>query len=427
MAFMNAGFGARFAPVRLAAFLVAFFAVDFFAADFFMVFLAAFFAVVFFAAFLAVDFLAVDFFIVFFAAFFAVVLRPADFRAADFLAGAFFAAFFGAALFAAGFLAAAFLPDFFVRAIDGLRQRVSLVRRNKHLSGAHQNESLSLYTQQENLRGCVCIAYGDPPRTSFIASRDVWKGPPRMTHGLPASSRKAALDEREAHVWRVALDDVFPYEDGLVSCLSPEERMRSAQFLAPLERRRFILSRIVLRHVLAGYHGGAAADVPLAREAGGRPFVQDAEGLFFSLSHSGGVALIAVADVRVGIDVERVRPVPRAAGIARRVMHPETVAVLESLPQAQLEAAFLDAWTQREAHVKALGGGLFRTADELPFDPLQPDDATVRMVASRIDGSAWSVARFRPWHAVRAALASPSPLRSIRIMEWSQDMSEEER
>jgi hypothetical protein len=167
MAFMNAGFGARFAPVRLAAFFVAFFAVVFFAVVFLAAFFAVdFFAVVFFAAFFAVDFFAVVFFIVFFAAFLAGLLRAADFLAADFLAGAFFAALFGAAFFAAGFLAAAFLPDFFARAIDGLRQRVSLVRRNKHLSGAHQNESLPLYTQQENLRGDDEFAYGDPRWTA---------------------------------------------------------------------------------------------------------------------------------------------------------------------------------------------------------------------------------------------------------------------
>lgn len=121
MAFMNAGFGARFAPVFLAAFRVAFFGAAFFAVDFF--------AVDFLAAFFAGDFFAVDFFMVFFAPFLAGDFFAADFFAVD-LRPAFLAAFFGAALFAAGFLAAAFLPDFFVRAIDGLRQRVSLVRQN---------------------------------------------------------------------------------------------------------------------------------------------------------------------------------------------------------------------------------------------------------------------------------------------------------
>ena len=247
-----------------------------------------------------------------------------------------------------------------------------------------------------------------------------------MIHGLPSGSMNGVLYEREVHVWRVVLDRLSPSVERRAACLSRDEIDRSTQFTAPLEQRRFILSRIVLRDVLARYHGAPAADIPLAREAGGRPFVQGAERLFFSLSHTGGVALIAVADSAIGVDVERVRRVPRAAAIARRVLHPDTVALLETLPRPEFAATFLDAWTQREAHVKAVGGGLFRTADVLPFDPLQPDDATVHAVVSRMDGSRWSVARFQPYASTRAALAAPGTLRRIQIMDWNDTREEGE-
>lgn len=240
-----------------------------------------------------------------------------------------------------------------------------------------------------------------------------------MMHRVMPEPGKWTVHEGEVHVWRCALDSISPSVEGRDACLSADERTRSAQFIAPLERRRFILSRIALRHVLADYHGVAASDLPLAREPGGRPFVEGAERLRFSLSHSGGVALIAVADVAVGVDVERVRPVARAAAIARRIMHPETVALLESLPQSEFEDSFLDAWTQREAHVKAVGGGLFRTPDVLPFDPRLPHDATVHRLVSREDGVQWSVARFLPYHSTRAALAAPGPVRAVRIMDWN--------
>ena len=245
-----------------------------------------------------------------------------------------------------------------------------------------------------------------------------------MIHGLPSGSTSGALREREVHVWRVLLDGLSPSVERRSACLSRDEIERSAQFALPQEQRRFILSRIVLRDVLARYHGAPAADIPLAREAGGRPFVQGAERLFFSLSHTAGVALIAVADRAVGVDVERVRRVPRAAAIARRVLHPDTVALLETLPGPDFASAFLDAWTLREAHVKAVGGGLFRTADVLPFDPRLADDATVHAVASRADGARWSVARFLPYASTRAALAAPGILHRIRIMDWNDTPEE---
>lgn len=232
---------------------------------------------------------------------------------------------------------------------------------------------------------------------------------------------KRTLEEREVHVWRVALDSVPPSMESRTECLSADERTRSTLFTAPLEQRRYIASRIVLRHILATYHGVPAAEIRILREAGGRPYIEDADRLFFNLSHSRDTALIAVSDIMAGVDVERARRVGRAGRIARRILHPDTVATLRALPAGQRERAFLYAWTQREAHVKAVGGGLFRTADILPFDPRQPDDASIHSIAARHDGSVWSVAHFRPHSAARAAVVARGKLRKIRLMEWQAD------
>lgn len=237
-------------------------------------------------------------------------------------------------------------------------------------------------------------------------------------HESPAEPPELTLGESEAHVWRVVLDRDFPSVESRAACLSAEERMRSTQYSAPRERQRFVVSRVVLRDILGGYYGVAAGAIPIAREPGGRPYIEGSDRLFFSLSHSGATALIAVAATAIGVDVERVRRIARADAIARRVLHAETVAFLETLSAPQRAAAFVDAWTQREAHVKAMGGGLFRTPDELPFDPMQPDDATVRSIPARSDGSVWSVARFEPYEGVRAAVVTPGPLLGVRIMDW---------
>lgn len=232
---------------------------------------------------------------------------------------------------------------------------------------------------------------------------------------------RRTLEEREVHVWVVALDSVPPSMESRTECLSADERTRSTLFTAPLEQRRYIASRIVLRHILAAYHGGAAAEIRIHREPGGRPYIEGADRLFFNLSHSRDTALIAVSDIVVGVDVERARPIARAGSIARRILHPETVGTLRTLPPRQRQPAFLYAWTQREAHVKAVGGGLFRTPDVLPFDPGQPDDGSIHAITSRHDGSLWSVAHFRPHEAARAAVVTRDELRRIRLMKWQDD------
>src|SRR5690606_5421059 len=105
--------------------------------------------------------------------------------------------------------------------------------------------------------------------------------------------------------------------------------------------------------------------------------------------------------------------------IARRILHPDTVALLGALPPQHRNRAFIDAWLQREAHVKAVGGGLFRTGDVLPFDPRQRADASVRPVIARDDGSLWSTARFRPAPAVRAAVVTPGLVDRILPIDWN--------
>jgi 4'-phosphopantetheinyl transferase len=222
----------------------------------------------------------------------------------------------------------------------------------------------------------------------------------------------------DVHIWRVALDTVFPYENGLDRCLSDEERSRAALIRGTLERQRFVAARVALRDVLGRHSGIDAAALRVQRESGGRPFLEGAGALSFSLTHSLDIALIAVADRSVGIDVERLRGVAYMGRIAQRVLHPATAAALAALPEEERRLAFLDAWTQREAHVKAVGGGIFRTADDLPFTPVQPADGSVHGVSARSDGSLWSVARFRPDPDARATVVVAGAARTIRIHDW---------
>jgi phosphopantetheinyl transferase len=85
-------------------------------------------------------------------------------------------------------------------------------------------------------------------------------------------------------------------------------------------------------------------------------------------------------------------------------MHTETVATLAALSAARRDTAFTDAWTQREAHAKALGGGLFHTPDTLPFHADHATDGTFSHVVDRLDGSVWSIARFVPDRLTRATV-----------------------
>lgn len=89
----------------------------------------------------------------------------------------------------------------------------------------------------------------------------------------------------------------------------------------------------------------------------GKPFLASHPDVHFSVSHSGDLAIVGVTRAGpVGVDVERIRPVPEAEHIARRWLHGAD------------PANFFDHWTRREAHLKALGIGL-SGLDEPPPGP----------------------------------------------------------
>lgn len=121
------------------------------------------------------------------------------------------------------------------------------------------------------------------------------------------------------------------------------------------ERRRslgaaLLLERAAARHLPQLPH-------PLERAEGkwGKPYLPDAPGFHFSLSHAGDWAVCAVSDVPVGVDLERERRLhPRLT--AR--FAPEEREMLAALTQREALRAAFRLWTCKEAYTKCTGRGL---------------------------------------------------------------------
>lgn len=182
-----------------------------------------------------------------------------------------------------------------------------------------------------------------------------------------------------------------------------------------VERHRFAVSRGTLRHLLSLYTGLPATGVALTTGELGKPLLNPDRGLHFSVSHSQDTLVVALARSDVGVDVEHPREPARMERIARRIMHRDTCALLAGLAGAERAEAFLDAWTLREAHVKAVGGGLFRTADALPFVHREAMDGVPRPRRDRQGAAEWSVARFLPAAGLRATLVVRGTIDSLRV------------
>ncbi|WP_240116527.1 MULTISPECIES: 4'-phosphopantetheinyl transferase superfamily protein [unclassified Streptomyces] len=153
------------------------------------------------------------------------------------------------------------------------------------------------------------------------------------------------------------------------STLDAAERRRAAALRRPGDRALFAAAHTALRQLLGERLDMRPAEVPLTRlpcpgcrGPHGRPAVAGAAGerLHFSLSHSGGLALIVLADRPVGVDVEQL-PQPRTAMDASRALHPVEQRELTRLAgsdPAACAVAFARCWTRKEACLKATGEGL---------------------------------------------------------------------
>ena len=126
---------------------------------------------------------------------------------------------------------------------------------------------------------------------------------------------------------------------------------------ASLER---VSSETALRRVLGRYLGEAPAGIELARGEHGKPrLAEEPDRLAFNLSHSGELALIAVARGReVGVDVEREKTERDLVAIAERALAPEAAAAVREAAESERTRLFYELWAQHEARLKCLGVGL---------------------------------------------------------------------
>jgi 4'-phosphopantetheinyl transferase len=141
--------------------------------------------------------------------------------------------------------------------------------------------------------------------------------------------------------------------------------------------------------------------------------------------------------VELGIDIERIRPVPDAAGIVARFGSAFEVASFGLVPEQDRDAAFLRWWTAKEAFVKMIGTGLDYPLDAFSVSfPLVNDAPTLPCPGGKSrdpddDGSPgrgggdcerrFSLTEFTPAAGYVGTLAVAGAPRQIRQYRWTRD------
>ncbi|WP_406447651.1 4'-phosphopantetheinyl transferase superfamily protein [Streptomyces sp. NBC_00876] len=185
----------------------------------------------------------------------------------------------------------------------------------------------------------------------FALTDDGYRGPaPSWRPGAPA-------------LWLVDVDLTGEHARRIApGTLDPAELGRADRLISAADRNCYTAAHVALRVLLGARQGVAPEAVRLTRErcpSCGGPHGRPATGggIHFSLSHTRGIALLAFADVPVGVDVESV-PEARIVSEIEGQLHPAESRELAELTAEQRPAAFARVWTRKEAYLKGEGTGL---------------------------------------------------------------------
>ncbi len=143
--------------------------------------------------------------------------------------------------------------------------------------------------------------------------------------------------------------------DFLLQFVSAQKRERILRQRNRQTARGMLAGELLAKAAVRDEFGIPVREQKLAYTAGGKPYLEDFPHVHFSISHSGGYAACAAANVPVGIDIQKMygKFTPELA--ARVCTAAEADEISES---ADKISAFTKIWTQKEAAVKMCGCGI---------------------------------------------------------------------
>ena len=226
------------------------------------------------------------------------------------------------------------------------------------------------------------------------------------------------------HVDLVHTDDPSSWaqHDAYRALLSKDEAERMARLLFERDRRRFLLTRALVRTMLSRYAAVAPAGWAFIANVHGRPEILDrprgVPDLRFNLSHTEGLIACAVTIGReVGVDVEHIQR-RLTHDVAARFFAPREVTALKALAADEQAKAFFDYWTLKEAYIKARGFGLALPLGDFAFTLAPPAMPAITFEPTLDDDPAtWQFAQDwpTPVHRLGLAVRRDGPDRPIRI------------
>ncbi|HEX2868122.1 MAG TPA: 4'-phosphopantetheinyl transferase superfamily protein [Ignavibacteriales bacterium] len=230
------------------------------------------------------------------------------------------------------------------------------------------------------------------------------------------------LPEDEIHVWHVKAESASAAE--FWDILTRDEMERACAYYFSKDRDNFIISRGVLRILIARYLNILPEEITLHFNKYGKPFLKkNGKELKFNVSHSKGMLLFAFSrGLELGIDIEFMRHDFAHMEIAGGFFSKNEVLMLSLLPEEMRTTAFYNCWTRKEAFIKAKGRGLSIPLDSFDVS-VRPGDPPelLNIYGQAGESRKWKIFNLNTAHGYCASLAVRGNPREIKHFDCADE------
>lgn len=240
------------------------------------------------------------------------------------------------------------------------------------------------------------------------------------------SPQHPKLERDLVHLWRVNLNLSPTTIKELAGLLSQDEMAKANRFRFQKHKRRFVVARGVLRHLLGNYLQINPKEVKFQYGDRGKPYLTnttDNNSLQFNISHSQEYALHGfVYNHPIGVDLEYLREMKDAAQIAQRFFSAQEFRLLDNLDSRQQQRLFFKLWTAKEACLKATGKGLADSLESVKIDFDQTEVPCLKAIQGCSEAIKWwSMYPCIPAQNYVGAIAIKAQITQEQIKYWNWD------
>lgn len=242
-----------------------------------------------------------------------------------------------------------------------------------------------------------------------------------MSRNWLEPSAHPVLRDDDAQVWLAHLPAARTALEDFRRTLSDDERARAEKFSQPEHRERWVITRGILRTLLARYLDADAAKIVFNYGAHGKPALPPSATvrLHFNTSHSGDHAAFAFTRLgEIGVDLEQVRePMPQRDDIARRFFARGEQRQLFALPESERTRAFFALWTRKESFVKARGTGVFSGLEQ--FEVALEEPRLLHVASEDAPAANWWMTTLPSVPGYEGAVVVRAPKCAARFWKWT--------